>query len=467
MGRLSSRVLAVLFLSLPAFAQGNVLVIVVDDIGIDRVGAYGYQKPNGRPLAPPTPSIDRLATRGILFRAAWAHPYCSAARASALTGLYPNRLGVGVPIPGDLNESGMRADELTIPDILPANQLAAVIGKWHLSDESPLGSLTGGIDHAPRCGFRMHFGSSGNFVGAETYFGWFQTRSRAANLAASYTKYVTQYATSRTTDDALRALAAFEARPWFLWVAYNAAHVPLHVPPSSLITGDPPIPGDPLSMGKAMIEALDTEIGRLLDGIPPVVLERTTIIFFGDNGTSQVLVEPPFVPQRAKSTVYNGGVHVPLIVASPRTPASQRGTECDALVDVTDLLPTVADLVGVPVPSGIDGVSMTPYFADPTTPSQRAWIYAESFEHNFIPQPGTTIASQTLNHYHQAVRDERYKLIRLFENDAATPTTVEEFYDLQDDYFESVDLLDTAGAPPPDLQSIYDTLVAVLDDQSS
>ncbi len=466
--RSSSRVLVLLLVSaFPAFAQDNVLVIVADDVGIDRVRAYGYQNTNGKPLAPPTASIDRLASQGVLFRNAWAHPYCSPSRGAALTGRYPNRLGVGFPTSGTLAESGLRADEPTIADLLPPDYFAGVVGKWHLADDSPLGTLTGGLDHAPRCGFRFHVGSSGNFLGAETYYAWQQTRARIANLGASRTKLITQYATSRTTDDALRAVSAFEGSPWFLWVAYNAPHTPYHVPPTGLLQSEPPIPGNPLSMGKSMIEALDTEIGRLLDSIPAPVLARTTIVFFGDNGTSLDLVEPPFKAARSKGTVYNGGVHVPLIVVSPRTPAAARGSECDALVDLTDLLPTVADVAGFAVPPGLDGVSMRPYLEDPAAPSQRTWIYAELFEHNFVPQPGTTIGNQSLERFHQAARDERYKLIRLFDGGAGAPATVEEFYDLETDYFESVNLLDASGAPPAALQVTYDALAAVLDEQSS
>jgi arylsulfatase A-like enzyme len=440
-------------------ARPNVLVLVADDLGIDRVRAYGFQNQQGNLIAPLTSRIDQLAAQGVLFRSAWAAPACSPARACALTGRYPNRTGVGqaIDLPG---ETGLRDDELTIADLLPPEYGTAVVGKWHLAGRGPLGALTQGLDHAPRCGFDLHCGTFANFYGSQSYFDWALLLSKATNLAETGEFWVHgEYATTRTTDIALRTIRTFGERPWFLWVAYNAPHKPYHVPPAHLIQSPNLNLQTELGRGKAMIEALDAEIGRLLDGIPAAIRARTTVVFLGDNGTAKPLVQAPFPPLKAKGTVYNGGVHVPLIVAGAGIRPEQQGSECAALVDISDLLPTVAELCGAPLPPQADGHSLVPYFSDPAAPSQRTWIYAERFGPNFVPEPGRTLGDAGLLFHDQTARDARYKLVRKWSS-AGGPqgSEVLEFYDLEADYFETADLLDILGLPPPPLQSAFDAL---------
>jgi len=458
-----------------AFAVGsvqeNVIVLIVDDMGMDLTAAYGFLDSGGAPLAPSTPNIDRIAQRGILFRNAWAAPVCSSARAEVLTGRYPNRTGIGSIVRGGApGVEGMSADELTLPDILPPSYGSAVIGKWHLAGSGPLGSPTSGIDHAPRCGFELHAGSKGNLGGNPiSYFDWTMILSQLVDLAASRTvDLVGEYATTRTTTDALRAIADFGERPFLLWVAYNAPHKPYHVPPVELIQSPDLDFGTDIGKGHAMIEALDTEIGRLLAGIDSAVLARTTIILLSDNGTDEDLVQPPWDPAKVKPTLYNGGVQVPLLVMGGRIPTQFRGTECERLIDATDIMPTVAELIGVPVPGGTDGTSFLSYLGDPNAPAKRRWIFAERFKPNFIPQPGTTISQAALTEHDQTARDTHYKLLRRqrFVNGQSTYHELK-LFDVQADFFETQNLLDAQGNPPVALQGVFDTLLGVLDQMAS
>ena len=134
---------------------------------------------------------------------------------------------------------------------------------------------------------------------------------------------------------------------------------------------------------RAMVEALDTEIGRLLEGVD---LQRTTVIFLGDNGTTPQVVVPPFDPARAKNTVYEGGVHVPLFVAGAAVEVP--GTTCDGLVHAVDLFATALELAGVdlaavlPPDLALDSVSFAPYLADPALPSLRSTLFTEVFKPN-------------------------------------------------------------------------------------
>ncbi|MHC5212741.1 MAG: sulfatase-like hydrolase/transferase, partial [Planctomycetota bacterium] len=139
---------------------------------------------------------------------------------------------------------------------------------------------------------------------------------------------------------------------------------------------------------RAMVEALDTELGRLLDGLGPALQSRTTVVFLGDNGTPGEVSSRPFAKDHAKGTLYEGGVNVPLIVTGPRVKVP--GTESIALVSVTDLFATVAEIAKVDLGQTLPGVpldsrSLVPYLADPSAPPQRKVLFTELFHPNGQP----------------------------------------------------------------------------------
>ncbi len=412
--------LALLCLAAPTRAQDNVLVVIADDLGVDRVGAYTEHPDPGH-----TPRIDQLAAQGVLFRNAWSSPFCSPTRAGVLTGRHNFRTGIGQPVGYDLAGGyALSVRETLLPEVLAHAAVpwhSVALGKWHLAAVNQ-----GGLLHPLLSGFDAHVGtmtSVGSAPSNGTYF------SFEKNVNGKLV-HVDGYATTDTTDDAIRLLDA-TPEPWFAWLAYNAPHVPLHKPPQELHSYD--LQGPPqLTAGKhqrAAVEALDTELGRLLDALDPAVLARTTIVFLGDNGTDDIATDAPFLPDHAKGTVYEGGVNVPLIVAGPRV--AHPGSECGALVQTLDLFATVAEIAGVDpaavVPPGtqLDALSLLPYLAQPERPSLRRWVYTETFLPN---GPGPWIS------HDRAIREARFKLLRR----TGLP---DEFYDLLADPFEQVNLL--------------------------
>jgi arylsulfatase A-like enzyme len=197
--------------------------------------------------------------------------------------------------------------------------------------------------------------------------------------------------------------------PWFLYVGFSAAHTPLHAPPQNLHTYT--LSGDPedsrFEHYCAMVQAMDTELGRLLAAIPPDVRSRTTVVFIGDNGSPNQVVTPPSIPTQSKGSLYEGGVRVPLVIAG--RDAVAKGARCSALVQSVDLFPTVVELMEADLEQGvgdnrpIDGRSITRYLSQPLAASQRAFAVAEKFEPNgFGPYTSTGAM----------VRDARWKLIR-------------------------------------------------------
>ncbi len=124
----------------------------------------------------------------------------------------------------------------------------------------------------------------------------------------------TVYATTDNVNDAIEWISE-QTDPWFVWLAFNAPHGPLEVPPTNLHSyGEFDVDGNERRCFEAMVEALDRETGRLLDFIG-TNLTNTTVILMGDNGTTGGLIQPPYSPSRGKGMLYQGGIKVPLIIA--------------------------------------------------------------------------------------------------------------------------------------------------------
>ncbi|MEC7584258.1 MAG: sulfatase-like hydrolase/transferase [Planctomycetota bacterium] len=407
-------VIAVLALSTPAVAQtpGNVLLIVADDVGVDGIGCYGH------PNAAPTPVIDGLAAQGVRFTSAHVCPTCSPTRASFLTGRHGFRTGVGQAI-GGVGPEGLPASEVILPEILsPANITSALIGKWHLGTSQ-------GVLTPTFMGFDVFTGALQGSM--SSFYQWMKIEN-------GQTTPTTTYATTDVVNESLEFIQA-TSTPWFLIASFNAAHSPYEAPPSHLhtqnLTGLNP-QTTPIPFYKAMIEAMDTEIGRLLASMPAATLANTTVLFLGDNGTASQVVEAPFDPQRSKGTIYQGGVRVPMI-ASGRDVGDPGRVE-PSLVHAVDFFHTIAGLQGVDaraaVPANVelDGVDFGALLQSAGQPPVREYLYSQRFS-------GTTAMSSPGDA--ELMRDDRYELLRFQQQGSAR----EELYDLVLDPWETNDLL--------------------------
>ncbi len=435
----------------PAPPGGNVIVIVIDDVGLDKLAIYGAES------AALTPTIDALAARGVLFRNAYASPTCTPTRANLLTGRHASRSGAGAIIDLSDTEFELSLDALTVPEALADARSGpwsnSSVGKWHLSSRISASAHA----HPGLSGFDWYGGSLGYLLKGEDvpgevygYFRWDKTDTDG-NVALR-----DAYNTTDTVDDALARIAVMEP-PFFLWLALNAPHTPLHVPPAGLHTRPAVAESTDPELFDAMLEAADTELGRLFASMDPAVLADTTVIFIADNGTSEVTVAPPSDPARVKGTVFEGGVHVPLLVAGPLVAGPG---ETDALVHAVDVFATIAEIAGIPllddgagqaVAAGgvvrrIDGISLLPWMADPSAPSGREFVLAENLSANGDP-PWDSAA--------RTIRDARWKLIRRPDGDALfelVPGVLDEGPDL-------------LPAATDEQLAAYDRLSAALDAQ--
>ncbi|MEE2756542.1 MAG: sulfatase-like hydrolase/transferase [Myxococcota bacterium] len=372
----------------------NVLLLIADDLGLDAAPCYGWPTATAN-----TPHLDAICANGVRFENAWANPICSPTRATILTGRYPFRTGVVAPVQGG-DSPGIRLEEFTIPKALdalaPVAYRHANIGKWHLAYR-----LNGGADNPNQMGYQHFEGLLRG--GVPDYY-------RYTKVVNGREEEIENYVTTDTIDDAIDWLNAGDGH-WFLWMGFNAPHAPFHTPPPQLHQQNLP-EGEACPAGAericyiASIEALDAEIGRLLETVNDPNLERTHVIFVGDNGTPGQVIET-YRSEQAKNTLYQGGIHVPLVIAGPQV--SEPGRTVDAVVDISDLYPTILELAGAippadtPFGEAIDGRSLLPYLREPNSPPVREFVLSELLH-----------ATQSV-HEGRTIRDQQFKLIRWFE----------------------------------------------------
>ena len=392
-------------------AAPNILLIIADDYGADSSSLYNT---NAAASLPPTPNIVSLAQSGVLFRNAYANPVCSPTRACLITGRHGFRTGVGDVVMG-AGSATLSASEFTVAEAFAANPAlgyeVAAFGKWHLALGANSPATIGGWPHF-----------AGSLQGAiSSYTNWTKTVNGTSTTS-------TNYATTDLVNDAVTWIQSKGTNRWFAWVAFNAPHTPLHKPPASLCphytslsgtTAD--INNNPRKYFEAMTEAMDTEIGRL---IATVNRTNTYIIFMGDNGTMGNVIQPPYPSTRGKDTLYEGGIHVPLIIAGPGVSVTNATNQ--TLVHAVDLFSTILDMAGINVattiPAGvtIDSKSILPALTNNS--SLTRWVYAEKFGTNTAAATGRTL------------RNSQFKLVR-FDSGS------EKLYDLLSDPYEGTNLL--------------------------
>jgi arylsulfatase A-like enzyme len=361
------------------FDRSNILIILTDDIGMDHTAAW-----NAQPEPSYTPTLDALTCAGMSFRRAYSHPTCSPSRATLLTGRMPSRYGIGRWL-GDSGSWGLPQAEVTLPELLAARGYSAgLAGKWHLGPAADPDAPRHMLDQ----GFEYHRGSYSNLMMAlgtghlpRGYWQW-------ERLEDGVPAWTTDYNITTTTDDALR-LVDLLPEPWFLYVAYNSAHDPLHRPPDHLLIDPEAVTeqSEDLDLYRAMVTATDIELGRLLTSIDADTLENTLVIYMADNGTPKWGITAPLDPSRGKGTAYEGGVHVPMIWAG-RGVSESRSTS-SALVSFADVFPTIAALVDLDLttwlapdatePLRLDGESLKPLLDDPSQDTARTVLLSEAF----------------------------------------------------------------------------------------
>ena len=379
--------------------QPNILLIIADDQGLDASAQYALSSD-----LPVTPTLNQLASQGIIFDNAWATPACTTTRSTMITGQYGVNSGV-LDVGDKLPVDALTLQRFLSSDESTDNYQSAVIGKWHLSgtpvDASHPAAV--GIDYF-----------AGNLRGAiSDYSEWDLTVNGETSVS-------TEYHTSAITDLAIDWIDD-QAQPWFMWLAYVAPHTPFHLPPTALHTQTlsgtaADIAANPRAYYLAAIEAMDTEIGRLLGTMTEAELDNTIILYIGDNGTPGRVVDRSVYGNGSKGSLTEGGLRVPMVVSGAGV--SRQNVRETALINSSDFFATIANLAGSSVTAVEDSQSFKDLLSNADA-DQRDYIYSD-FEADSVSG--------------WAVRDGQYKLITTLDGE-------QQLYDLVNDPLETNNLI--------------------------
>jgi len=383
----------------PSKRSPNIIFILADDLGYNEVGAYGQKKIR-------TPNIDRLAREGVRLTDHYSgSPVCAPSRAVLLTGLHTghayirdnDEMGDRGDVWRDLSLEGQRplpAGTVTIESVLKrAGYATAAVGKWGLGGPGSTGEPN-------RLGFDLFFGFLCQRIAHNHYppYLWRNTTKvtldnpgiypheklpadKDPNALSSYERYGgKQYALDVMGEEARAFVRDNKERSFFLYFAPTIPHAALQVPEDSLAEyagafPETPYLGDkgylphrsPRAAYAAMVTRLDREVGRLVQLVHDLGLDRDTLIIFtSDNGptfnggTDSAFFESAGPLRGLKTMVYEGGIRVPMVARWPgRIPAGTVSAHASAF---EDYLPTFAAMAGIAPPTGSDGLSMLAAF---------------------------------------------------------------------------------------------------------
>jgi arylsulfatase A-like enzyme len=452
----------------------NIVFILADDLGITDIGAYARHFTGVKPeeLFFETPHLDRLAAGGIAFSQAYANQLCSPTRAAILTGRIASRMGVTTatpntrtffnqgtqapagfdphdvvehkdPVPGKrpwrnaTSNTALDPAIPTWPGVVKTHD-CVFLGKWHL----------GGHGVPERQPAAFGFEELAFFdAGGSPYFKWqaqwnrtkpfFPTQPGRFRIGMAGEPPQKDYLTA---DLGARAVAFIKSRravekPFVLYYAPFAVHTPFQAPQEEVkrFSGKKQRGhlGRDNATYAAMLKHLDDSAGEIRDTLEETDLARNTVLIFTSDNGGVTYTDPPATTNQpfkgGKACLYEGGIRVPAIVWQPGR--FEGGKWCDAVIDCTDYLPTVAELTGNKAPADIDGRSILPLLENPESPgSERTLIWHYPFNVQVKhPDNGQPLSP------HSAIRVGPHKLIWDWHGKL-------ELYDIPADPFEHREL---------------------------
>jgi arylsulfatase A-like enzyme len=359
---------------------------------------------------------------------------CSPSRAALLTGRYPDRVGVPGVIRTEPADSWGYFDPAvpTLADELTrAGYRTAIVGKWHLGLEPP--------NTPNERGFGLFRGFLGDMM--DSYLTHLrQGRNYMRRNAEVITPdgHATELFTAWAVEY-LRERARRPDEPFFLYLAYNAPHFPIE-PPAEWLAGvrqRAPDLSEERARNVAFVEHLDANIGRVLDAIRELGLDRTTVVAFtADNGGSLPHAQHNDPWRGGKQSHYDGGLRVPFVMRWP--PGIAAGSRSGYQGLVFDLFPTFLELAGAPLPADLDAVSLAPALRGQPMPPSRELYFVRR-------EGGQAYGGKS---YEAIIRDGW----KLMQNDPYSPL---ELYNLDDDPYEQRNL---AAANPERVKELAGAL---------
>ena len=314
--------------ALAAPGRPNVVVILADDLGYSDVGCQGSEIR--------TPNIDRLAGEGVRFERAYSFPVCSPTRSGLMTGRSPMRLGVAYTVIRPWSNYGVPLRERFLPQAFQeAGYQTAITGKWHLGhSRKAFLPRARGFDHA-----------YGQLNGAIDYYTHERERGLDWNRNGRSVKEegYTTYLLGREACGFIRNRD--KARPFLLYLPFNAPHAPLEAPPE-LIAKYAGIRDEKRRVYAAMTEAMDSMVGKVVGTLEEEGLAKNTLVlFFSDNGGPLGSGATNRPLRAGKGTTYEGGIRVPALMRWPGV--LRAGAVSRQVISMMDYFPTLAAAAGV------------------------------------------------------------------------------------------------------------------------
>lgn len=421
--------LACLATMVQAAEKPNVIYILADDLGMGDLGIYGQQKLK-------TPNIDRIGLEGMKFTDHYSgNTVCSPSRAVLMTGQHPGH--VHCRGNGDEDRFALDPDMTTLPRLFKnAGYATGAFGKWGLG-HTDLEGNTNPMTH----GFDQYSGWQSQLI-AHTYYPNFIVRNGVAQPLDGKT-----YVHDLIMQDAFDFIEtnAKAGKPFFAYIPTAVPHAAMHAPPelhekwrkvypefdkkigkygAGKEDKCPPVT-NPIAGFAAMMENLDNQVGHILDMLKELGIDDNTIVLFSsDNGCHHEGGHDPEFwdsngPLRGiKRDLYEGGIRTPFLVRWPGT--VKAGSTSGHLSAFQDILPTMAELTGQPIPEQADGISLLPTL-NGTKQAEHEYLYFE-----FIRGRKKTYTSR-------ALRQGNWKAVQRSEKNQGKKFLPIELYNLKTD----------------------------------
>lgn len=423
----------------------NFLIILIDDLGSQDLGCYGQ-------VYIQTPHIDQLASEGMRWTNAYsAAPVCSPSRAALLTGKstarvrftghitaigkhrYPEH-GRIIP-PDDLMY--LPHEEILIPEVLkPLGYKSISIGKWHVGHEGYFPTDQG---------FDINIGGWTHGSPPSHFYPYKSDKDWNPSIPSLHGGAEGEYLTDRLTDEAIHFMEQNKDNPFLIYLSHYAVHSPLEAPAPLVEKYKTIVKGTKIDpVYAAMVESVDTNIGRLLAKVEELGLDKNTVVIFAsDNGAvAGTSDNSPF--RAGKGYLYEGGIRVPFIVRWPGR--IKDGSISENPTISQDIFSTIVDISGSKIKTdiAIDGRSLVPDFNQQIDSTELFWYYPHYSPQSKIPGA--------------AIRSGAYKLIQYYD-----PEKVE-LYNLENDIGEENDLSEIM---PDKVEELSEKIETWLDDSKA
>lgn len=326
----------------------NVIIFFTDDQGYADVGCFGAEGFN-------TPNFDRMAAEGVRFTSFYVPAtVCTPSRAGLLTGQYPKRSNLHEAVLFPYSEGGLSTDKYTMAEMFRENGYStSIIGKWHLGHLPQFMPLNHGFDY--------FYGVPYSNDMDRHYYRNIDFQSPPLPLYKNETLIEEgpdqKYLTKRYTEEVIRLIRERGENPFFIYLAHNMPHTPLHASENFKGKSERGLYGD-------VIMELDWSMGEIVKALKEEgIYENTLMIFTSDNGPVPLQSAKPL--RGKKATTWEGGQRVPCIMTWPgKIPA---GVTTDEMVLSMDLFPTFIDITGAKLaePVKFDGISIKDFLQNP------------------------------------------------------------------------------------------------------